>query len=193
MRIPSLVSSLLTAALVATACAGSTPQHTAYLLGPGAAAPSGLIEVPQRVGLRGVSIAPYLDQVGIVVETAPGQVRPARYHTWAEPLEEGLRTYLRAEISRALGYEISAHPGDRAFDLTVDLHVERLHATLEGSASAVAAYRISQPGGATAEYRFNESHPLPREGYPGVVDAESALAKKLAEAIAAAVAGMPTR
>jgi hypothetical protein len=37
------------------------------------------------------------------------------------------------------------------------------------------------------EYRFHRSLPLPREGYPGVVEAEAALARELAGSIASAV------
>ena len=160
MRSFLLLLAPLLFALGPLACAGTSPQQVEYLLGPGAAMPSGPIAVPERVGLGTVSIAPYLDQAGIVVETERGQVRAARFHTWAEPLEDGLRAYLRAEISRALGFDVYAFPSAEAFDLVIDVHVERLHATMQGSATAVATYRIARP----RRRRRGGRVPLPRVG-----------------------------
>ena len=117
-----------------------------------------------------------------------GQVRAARHHQWAEPLDAGVRAYLRAEISAAVGYEVSATPVDGiAWDYTVDVHVERLHGTMQGMAVLDASYLVSGPDTKATEYRFHGSLPLPREGYPGVVDAEAALARELAQSIASAL------
>lgn len=182
------VAALLPALLV-LACAGPSPTYTEYLLRPAAAGESGRVDPPVRVGLRRVAVAPYIDQVGIVIETEAGQVQAARYHQWAEPLQSGLRSFLRAEISAALGYEVSAIPSDEvAWDYTVDVHVERLHGTMRGTAVMDAVYLVSVSGeGGIREYRFHGSLPLPREGYPGVVDAEADLARELARSIASAL------
>jgi hypothetical protein len=145
------------------------------------------LEAPIDVSLGRVAVAPYLDRAGIVVETETGQVQAARQHEWAEPLEAGLRSYLRAQISRALGYEVSARLGDRLpWDYRVDVYVDRLHATMGGTAVLEAGYRITPrlSAGESVEYRFSRSTPLPREGYPGVVDAEADLVRRLARAIA---------
>jgi uncharacterized lipoprotein YmbA len=71
----------------------------------------------------------------------------------------------------------------------VDVYVDRLHGTMAGTAVLDASYRITpRPGaGDGAEYRFSRSAPLPREGYPGLVDAEAELARRLAQAIAASL------
>jgi uncharacterized lipoprotein YmbA len=68
----------------------------------------------------------------------------------------------------------------------VDVYVDRLHATMGGTAVLDAGYRITPPPGAgeAVEYRFSRSAQLPREGYPGLVDAEADLARQLAQAIA---------
>lgn len=183
MRIPALLSIPLV-----LACAGATPTHTQYLLGSGSEAQSGRVDAPAQVGLGRVWVAPYLDQAGIVIETEPGQVRAARYHQWAQPLQAGLRATLRAEISAALGYEVSAARSDgAAWDYTVDVQVDRLHGTMGGAAVMDASYFIARPGKDAVEYRFRESSTLSREGYPGVVDAEAALAAGLARSIAAAL------
>ena len=177
-------------ALLLIACAGSSPPRTQYLLRAEPAEQSGRVEAPVLVGLGRVTVAPYLDQSGIVVETEAGQVQAAREHQWAEPLGAGLRSYLRAEMSAALGYDVSASPADLVqWDYTVDVYVDRLHGSMAGTAVLDASYRITpRPGaGDVAAYRFSRSASLPREGYPGLVDAEADLVRQLAQAIAASL------
>jgi len=175
--------------LLLVACAGSPAPRTQYLLRAQPSEKAGRVEAPVRVGLGRVAVAPYLDQSGIVVQTEAGQVQAARQHEWAEPLRAGLRSVLRAEMSEALGYDLSASPGDAAhWDYTVDVYIDQLHGTMAGTAVLDAGYRITPRlrVGDVAEYRFSRSAPLPREGYPGLVDAEAELARQLAQAIASA-------
>jgi uncharacterized lipoprotein YmbA len=58
-----------------------------------------------------------------------------------------------------------------------------------GKAVLDASYRITPrpDAGDVAAYRFSRSALLPREGYPGLVDAEADLARQLAQAIAASL------
>jgi uncharacterized lipoprotein YmbA len=176
--------------MLLVACAGSSDLRTQYLLHSESAERSGRVEAPVRVGLGRVAVAPYLDQSGIVVQTEAGQVQVARQHQWAEPLDAGLRSYLRAEMSEALGYDVSGRPANLDhWDYTVDVYVDRLHGTMAGTAVLDASYWITpRPGaGDVARYRFSRSVPLAREGYPGLVDAEADLARQLAQAIAASL------
>lgn len=182
MRTAALLSVVLLAA-----CAGSSAPPAEYLLRAEPAEPSGRVEAPVRVGFGRVAVAPYLDQSGIVVETEPGQVQPARQHQWAEPLEAGLRSYLRAAMSEALGYDVSARSAELdQWDYAVDVYVDQLHGAMTGTAVLVAGYRITpRPGaGEVAVYRFSQSAPLPRAGYAGLVDAEADLVRQLAQAMA---------
>ena len=111
MRTHALLLPLL---LLAAACAVQTPVTTRYLLPADVPAGSGRVDPPVRFGLARVSVPPYLKDLGLVVETSPGQVRPARLHEWAEPLDTGLRRFLRIEISSALGQEIGSDLAQRA-------------------------------------------------------------------------------
>lgn len=175
--------------LQVVACAGSAPERTRYLLRDDVQERTGRVEAPTRVALGRVSVAPYLDQAGIVVETEPGQVHAARQHEWAEPLEAGLRSTLRDGLADALGHDVSSSGGTLPWDYRVDVHVDRLHGTMDGTAVLDASYRISpRPGsGETVAYRFVRSSSLPRAGYPGLVDAEAGLVRELARAIAASL------
>ena len=96
-------------------------------------------------------------------------------------------------MSTALGYDVSAGSADLAqWDYTVDVYVDRLHGTMAGTAVLDASYRITpRPGaGDVAAYRFSRTAPLPREGYPGLVDAAADLVRQLAQAIAGSLREM---
>jgi uncharacterized lipoprotein YmbA len=179
---------LLAIALLSLACAGSPDAPTAYLLRSELSSHPVSTEVPMRVGLGRVVVAPYLSQPGIVVETEAGQVHAARAHVWAEPLGAGVRSLLRAELSRAIGEEVNVDQATRTqWAYAVDVSIDRLHGTMHGSAVIDAAFRITthaDPGSAI-ESRFSRSTLIPREGYDGMIEAEASLVAALADAIAA--------
>jgi hypothetical protein len=177
------------------ACAGASPPPTQYLLRAQPTQREGRVDVTVRVGLGRVAVAPYLEQSGIVVETEAGQVQAARQHQWAEPLDAGLRTYLRSEISLALGYDVSSSRADElSWDYAVNIYVDRLHGTMAGNAVLDASYRIApQSGeGEPVEYRFSKTAALPREGFAGLIEAEARLVRELAAAIAASLRELTT-
>lgn len=183
----------LAAVLLLLGCSGTAPSRAQYLLRAEPAPRLDRADTPLHVGLASLSVAPYLDQSGIVVETSPGQVRAASQHVWAEPLGAGLRSYLRAALSRALGSDVSMSRADRPrWDYTVDVHVDQLHGTMTGTALLDASYRITPRAGTgdPIERRFARSLPLPDEGYAALVDTEARLVRELAEAIASSLQAM---
>lgn len=176
--------------LLGVGCAGSSPERTHYLLHAETPERSTRVEEPTRVRLGRVVVAPYLDQSGIVVEGDAREIRPARNHHWAEPLEDGLRLLLRVELSKALGEDVGLSSADRShWQHEVQVFFEQLHGTMSGRALLVADFRIESPANpkTVTEYRFARSKALTREGYAGVVDAEAELVQQLAEAIAASL------
>jgi uncharacterized lipoprotein YmbA len=194
MNIARLIIVALCAALIS--CSAAAPARTQYLLRTEATARSVRVEAPVRVGLATITIAPYLRQSGIVVATEDGQVRVAKQHLWAEPLDAGLRSYLRAEISDQLGYDISSTNSDKPeWAYAVDVYVDRLHGTMAGTAVLDASYQISvrSGGGKLMDYRFSNSENLERKGYSGLVDAQRDLIRKLAAAIAKSLAELRDR
>jgi len=181
---------VLLASVMLFACSSAVPQPTSYLLRSESVRASGRVEAPVRVGLDRIVVAPYLDQDGIVVETEAGQVTAARRHLWAEPLEAGLRSFLRSALSTRLGYEVDAGRADPLWDYSVEIYVDRLHGTLGGTAMLDATYRITPRAGESADFRFSSATPLPRDGYPGLVEAQTRLLRDLAAAIAASLRGL---
>ncbi|MGH0037927.1 MAG: PqiC family protein [Myxococcota bacterium] len=179
---------LLSSVLVLGACSSPSPEPSFYLLRGEAVTRQGAMDPKVRVGLGRVIVAPYLlANPGLFVETAPGEVRPARQHQWAEPLDAGLRWFLRTEIARALGYEIGGGLVDVAtWDYTIDVYVARLHGTMTGDALIDAAYTIRSAADrkGPSEYQFSRSAPLPDEGYAALAAAERELLGELGQAIA---------
>jgi uncharacterized lipoprotein YmbA len=177
------------------ACAGASPPPTQYLLRVEPKQLAARVETPVRVGLGRVVVAPYLEQAGVVVETEAGEVRAARQHQWAEPLDVGLRSYLRSEISAALGYDVSSNRIDESiWDYAVSVYVDQFHGTMAGNAVLDAHYRIAPRSGQgePIEYRFSKIAALSREGFPGMIEAERHLARELAGAIAASLRELNT-
>lgn len=185
-----LVTLLVT--LLVIACGGTAPTTARYLLRSEVSPGSARLEPPVWIALDRVEVAPYLDAPGLVVETQTHQVHAARRHLWAESLPDGLRRFLTTEISGALGYPIGADASDPGpWDHTVSVSIERLHGSLSGEAVLAARWWIEPRAGAgeVSRYRFVAMQPLPREGYGGLVDAEIALVRQLAVAIADSLKG----
>ena len=182
---------LVTSLALAFACASSSAPVTRYLLRGDVPVSSGRSDAPVKVGLRRLSVPPYLSaSQGIVIETGPGEVHAARQHQWAEPVEAGLRIFLGAEIGAALGYPLTnSDLGRPALEYRIDVAIDRLHGTMEGTALLEARYRVSSASNPEAggEFYFVRSKPLPQAGYPGVVRAETNLLKDLAASIASSV------
>jgi uncharacterized lipoprotein YmbA len=173
------------------ACSSPAPNPTYYLMRGEASEASGRLDGPVRIGIGRLIVAPYLlSSLGIVVETAPGEVRAARQHQWAEPLDAGLRWFLRAEIARAIGDEVGGGLVDLSdWDYTIDVYIARFHGTMSGTALLEGAYVIRPTADSEElrEYRFSKSRPLPDEGYAALVATERSLASELGASIAEAL------
>jgi hypothetical protein len=170
------------------ACSSPAPEPTSYLLRGEASEGSDSLGGSTRAGLGRLLVAPYLlSSQGIVVESAPGVVQAARQHRWAEPLDAGLRWFLRGEIARGLGDEVAAGLVDRQdWDYTIDIFIAQFHGTMSGTAILEATYVIRPTADSVAsrEYSFSKSQPQSDEGYAALVAAEQRLASDLGASIA---------
>ena len=179
------------------ACSSPVPQPTSYLLRGEASEASGLLDGSPRVGIGRLIVAPYLlSSQGVVVESAPGVVQAARQHRWAEPLDAGLRWFLRAEIARRLGGEVGAGLLDRKdWDYTIDIYIAQFHGTMSGTAILEATYLIRPTADSeeVREYAFSKSQPQSDEGYAALVATEQELASGLGEAIAESLRELMTQ
>jgi uncharacterized lipoprotein YmbA len=182
----AVLSLLLVVAFVG--CASSPSMTTYYLLRADQIDGTERVDAKIRVGLGRVVVAPYLlSSKGIVLETAAGEINPASHHEWAEPLDAGLRWYLRSEIATRSGLEVGGGLTDRrSWDYSVDVLVAQLHGTMSGTALMQATFIVVPTLGSQeiSQVRFSKSIPLPRDGYVGVVEAEKILVGEFAGLIA---------
>ena len=164
-----------------------------YLLRADAGVPSGPQDAPVRIGLNRVAIAAYLGQPGIVVETGANQVRPARQHLWAEPLDSSVRLYLRDAISARMGYAVSADFARRVqWDYRIDLRIDEWHGTLAGNARIVAYWIVIDMATdkELKRHRFEQTGMMTADGYEALVATQTKLLDSLAAAVAESLAGL---
>jgi uncharacterized lipoprotein YmbA len=77
------IASLLLMVLLA-GCASQTIQPSYYLLRSEQNLSSTALSASKDFSMGTVEIAAYLDQPGLVIETAQGEMRPASQNLWAE-------------------------------------------------------------------------------------------------------------
>ncbi len=180
------VSLRLVLLLCLVGCASAPPEDSYYLLR--VQPPADLDSTdPLPVALGRIAIPPYLDRVGLVVQTDEHRIREARYHRWAEPLDEGTWFYLRERISSELGRSLDPGPGlGKSVRYRVDIRINEFHGTLDGQARLVARWSVRELDEDTVveTQRFSESRVQDGEGYPGLVNTATELLDELAATIA---------
>lgn len=170
-------------ALLLTACTTSTPLPSYYLLRSDVAQGTRMLEPNAPFALGSLTIAPYMDQPGMLLETAQGDLRPARFNLWAEPLRDGANVLLRTTISRASGYDIlpwQLNQDARRFDVRID----QLHGTYDGDAKLVAYWWLYSGEQVQEVFEFAGTQALAKDGYGALAEAQRALLITLAENIA---------
>lgn len=139
------------------------------------------------VGVGTVTVAPYIDGLGLVLETDDGEIHVARDHQWAEPLRMSLRSFLSGRISKDLGQPIRAYNyGDINLSRRIDVRIDELHGTKNGGVKLVAYWIIVDPDKQVvlSEGSFFDTEVLSRDGYNALVEAQKKLLDKLASSIA---------
>ena len=140
------------------------------------------------VGLDAVQIAGYLKRRELLLQVGPQELRPARYHRWAEPLDQNVRRYLRDRLSAELRMDVDANSRLRdRWDVRINVAIEEFHGTLDGRVLLTASWdvdRLSDPA-PVRRGRAQLTESQLRDGYAALVDAQSRLLDLLAERIAA--------
>ena len=167
-------------------CGGKTPELKQYLLRADVPEQTGSL-APANTGIGDLTVASYIDDPGLVLESSDGEIRVARHHQWAEPLRESLRAYLANEIATASGDLISSHKHKvSTWKRRIDIHIDQLHGKIDGNATLVAHWVVVDTAKLRllAEKRFSGIEPLSGDGYEALVRAEKVLLGRLAAAIA---------
>ena len=185
--------SLILTSLLCSGCSNQPVQYSEYLLRPGPPAASSTgasTSIALSIVLGSVGVPPYLDQQGLVLETAPNEINAARNHRWAEPLSYSVRRYLQVAISQASGINIGGRLTPASdIEKQIDVVIHQFHATSSGSVGLVAEWRILDTGAkkVLVHQDFTASETLAVDGYPAVVQSHEILLNRLAAAIAAEI------
>jgi uncharacterized lipoprotein YmbA len=178
-------------ALLLVGCSSTAPPERSYYLlrAEVDGEKLGPVEPMTDVGLGRISVAPYLNRTGVVIQVDDNQVREARYHLWAEPLPKGIGYYLEDRLSELLGRPLAGSEAARQPRYRIDVDVEEFHGTLDGEARLVARWSLmdTKTGIARVTERLRRSTTLADDGYPSLVKAQTALLDELAERIASAL------
>ena len=176
------VASLLLVVLL-TGCAGKAIEPSYYLIRSDNDLQSRALNPSKDFSMGSVVIASYIDQPGLLIETAEGEIRSARHNLWAEPVYEGVRNQLVVEIAQAKGEDIlPVGLGNTA--VVIDIRLDQLHGTNKGTAKLVAYWWLRRGQEVVAAYVFAEEQALVTDGYAALVAAEKALLSQLAKNIA---------
>ncbi|MCX2982665.1 membrane integrity-associated transporter subunit PqiC [Halieaceae bacterium IMCC14734] len=181
---------LLLSLLIAGCSSQPVTAPEIYLLRSAAAqAPQATALAPPQVGLAAVTVADYLDQPGLVLETDSGTLHRARQHLWAEPLRTSLLRFMANEVGTALQAPVAVGALVQQELPQISIRIDQLHGSNDGAAVLVAYWEYAAVDGAIQSYRFTRQQALADDGYAALVAAEKSLLIQLAEAIAAALEG----
>lgn len=176
---------ILVFTLLATGCASQSPELTQYLLRADTADSIGE-RLPATTGIGQLTVSPYIDVQGLVVETSDGIVRTAHHHQWAEPLRDSLPDYLASEMFVISKKTINTHSDKESnWTLRIDIHINQLHGTADGNAKLEANWSVldARDLSVLSENVFSDSEPLSSDGYNALFLAEKTLLRRLAGAI----------
>ena len=151
---------LLGVAMLA-ACSGTPIQTQYYLLRTDPPSKTRDLSPSKEFAVGRVMVAPYIDQAGLILEKGSGEIHPARYHQWAEPMPEALRHLLRVEVSRALDVDLFPSEISEA-DTFFDVRIDQLHGTENGEAVLVAYWGVRRKD------ELIETYPKFPEAYAGL-------------------------
>lgn len=129
-----------------------------------------------------VSVAHYVGQPGLLLETDQNVLTPAVNHLWAEPLSDSVRHYLNVEISRLI-LDARLDPFEEASLRIRRIEIVEMHGTANGRARMVAVYTFKRDADQTQNV-FAEVQDIQARGYPSLVESYKKLLLKLAQVLA---------
>ncbi len=182
------ITYLIAGLIMLGGCASSKlPQSHSYLLRSSASTPAAdNHHAPARVSIGQISVPAYLQRDELLVLISPREVRPARQHRWAEPLQQGIGRYLRDRLEASLATDSSKAQSP----LRVDIHIDELLGTLDGKITLKARYRVSDSAtrnSTATEHRIESQFAQQEDGYDGLVSGYETALDNLAESIAKTV------
>ena len=149
----------------------------------------------QIIGLRPVTVAAYLNNAGIALQTDESQIRIANHHLWAEQPNLAITRVLHGELSKQLSSSrVDNGQFGRSPDwqFTLSTHVDQFHGTENGEAIFSGYWQLESKEAVLISARFNLSAPIEEPGYSALVVQLRQLLSQLAQAQAAQISSRLT-
>ncbi len=183
-RIPLFLCCLLIAAC------GAGPKSY-YVLTADGPAPSG---GGAGIGVGPVMVAEYIDRPNLVLQEQPNQLAIASDHRWAGALDASIARVTATNLGRRKGtgnVRVYPWPRDEGLRYQITLDVRQFHGAADGHAVLEAGWRVYAlpERRVIASRTFTGREALERDGYQPLVAAQSRLLSRMADQIAASMAG----
>lgn len=179
LRLLSITTTML------LACCG-TSRLAHYALKADGPAPSasgvGIVVGP-------VDLAEYIDRPNLIVEEHPRNFQAAADHRWAGDLGAQIADLTASNLGRRLktgNIHRYPSPGNPRIRYQVSLDIRQFHGGADGYAVIEAAWRVHTlpERQLLATHTFSDRQALAQDGYPALIEAQSELLSRLADAIA---------
>ena len=181
--------SLLISALLLSGCSQTIQPDTSqfYLLSSDSQA-NNKTNSAHVIGLRPVTVASYIDNPGIALQTSDNRIRIANHHLWAEEPNLAITRVLHGELNNLLSnsrIDNGQLGRNEDWQYILTTHVDQFHGTEKGLATFSGYWRfessISQGSKVLINTRFNLSSPIEKPGYTALVSELRKLLSQLSE------------
>ena len=141
-----------------------------------------------RVDLIRVTLPDFLMSRNLAIQVGTNEVKSARHHYWAEPLDEAVRKVLVWDLSAQLPeFNITRGLGRNA-DCILTVEFDRLHVS-DSSQVLVSGRYAMRIGDDATQREFDVSMPLRGDGYTSAVATMRRSLAKLSEEMRSTVQG----
>lgn len=190
--------SLLISALLLSGCSQTLQPDTSqfYLLTSDSQA-NNKTNAIHVIGLRPVTVASYIDNPGIALQTSDNRIRIANHHLWAEEPNLAITRVLHGELNNLLSnsrIDNGQLGRNEDWQYILTTHVDQFHGTEKGLAVFSGYWRfesskiqnnqlegIPQESNVLISARFNLSSPIEKPGYTALVSELRKLLTQLSE------------
>lgn len=154
--------------------------------------PSGSMppQASKQILVSTIRLPEYLNQQQLVVREKDHQIRIAKYHSWAEPLQVSIRRSIANQLNhKDLGYSF-VQSCNRCPQLNVDIH--HFYPTVDGEVLLTGSYVIAGSRKLKADpHPFHYSGSLATDGYSAAVTEMRGLLGQLTDAVATTIRNKP--
>ncbi|GAB3680898.1 PqiC family protein [Salinisphaera aquimarina] len=162
--------------LLLTGCAGSGGAPSMFLLDTSAPAVRASHVAAPVLIIDRVTVAPYLDDSGIVYQTEPHRVVMANNNRWASPLATQLTDGLYSALDGSVNNAHIQRPGSNAPASALHLvtRVDQFMGHYDGYAHIAGQWQLVDASGTRLAGRhFEQRLPLQNDGYDALVESLS--------------------